>query len=244
MDFEQSTMTITSNPTHVLTDGGIGTRDPPPTDVLNEETLTPEALAQNAPGLETVVELLNQPALTRVYVYICYWGPVSPPEVMDELDLSKSTTYEYVDRLVALGLVDRDESNRPQQLAADPIVLIEQHLPIIVTPTVLHAFALQEVDEDIEYFVDRYGIGKLVAALRGAGLHFAGKTTQRMVASDIGVRDTEAMLIVYALVPALAIGRDHDPYFEYLFPDIHDEMDLPDPAELETTPTQPPSNDV
>ena len=64
-----------------------------------------------------------------------------------------------------------------------------------------------------------------------------------MVASDIDVRDTEAMLIVYALVPALAVGRDHDPYFEYLFPDVPDEMDLPDLAELETTPAQPLSND-
>jgi len=210
----------------------------PPTEALNEETLTPEALAQNAPGLQTVVELLNHPALARVYVYVCYWGPVSPPEVMDGLDLSKSTAYEYVDRLVNLGLIERNKSTRPQQLTAEPIVLVEQHVPIIVTPTVLHAFALQEVDEDVEYFVDRHGIGKLVAALRGAGLHFAGKTTQRMVASDIDVRDTDAMLIVYALVPALAVGRNHDPYFEYLFPDVSDQMDLPDLEEIETTPAE------
>lgn len=241
MDFEQTIMTQTPDSGRILPDGGIDTLDPP-TDALNEAMLTPEALAQNAPGLETVVELLNHSALTRVYVYICYWGPVSPPEVMDGLELSKSTTYEYVDRLAALGLVKRDESTRPQQLTADPIILIEQRLPIIITPTVLHAFALQEVDEDIEYFVDRYGIGKLIAALRGAGLHFAGNTTQRMIADDIDVRDTEAMLIVYALVPALAVGREHDPYFEYLFPDVYDEMDLPDLEELET-PVEPPLSD-
>jgi hypothetical protein len=40
---------------------------------------------------------------------------------------------------------------------------------------VLHAFALQEVDEDVECFVDRYGIGKLVVARREARLYFAGK---------------------------------------------------------------------
>ncbi len=60
-----------------------------------------------------------------------------------------------------------------------------------------------------------------------------------MVASDIDVRDADAMLIVYALVPALAVGRDHDPYFEYLFPDVHDQMDLPDPKETETMPADP-----
>nr|WP_256397673.1 hypothetical protein [Halohasta litorea] len=70
---------------------------------MNEETLRPEFLAENAPGLETLVKLLNQPALARVCVYVCYWGPVSPPEVIADLDLSKSTAYDYVDRLVDLA---------------------------------------------------------------------------------------------------------------------------------------------
>lgn len=65
-----------------------------------------------------------------------------------------------------------------------------------------------------------------------------------MVASDIDVRDSDAMLIVNALVPVLAVGRDHDPYFEYLFPDVHDEMDLPDLDETETTPAEPPERDA
>ena len=222
---------------HIRPDGGIDTLDPPPIDVLTGDTLEPEALAENAPRLETVVELLNRPALARVYVYICYWGPVAPPEAMETLDLSKSTTYEYVDRLVDLGLVDRDDSTRPQQLTADPIIIVEQYVPIVITPTVLHALALQEVDEDVEYFVDRYGLGKLIAALRGAGLHFAGSTTQRIVASDIDVRETEAMMIIYALKPALAVGRKHDPFFEYLFPDVHDEMELPDLDDMDDAPT-------
>ncbi|MDB2276135.1 helix-turn-helix domain-containing protein [Halorubrum ezzemoulense] len=228
---------MTSDHDRVRSDGGIDALDSPPRDVMDEEALKPETLAQNAPRLETVVQLLNHPALARVYVYVCYWGPVAPAEIMETLDLSKSTTYEYVDQLVDLGLVDRDDSTRPQQLTADPIIIVEQYAPIVITPTVLHALALQEVDEDIEYFIDRYGIGKLIAALRGSGLHFAGKTTQRMVAADIDVRETEAMMIIYALKPALAVGRDHDPFFEYLFPDVDDEMDLPDLDEISDAPT-------
>lgn len=237
IDFELTNMTRYPYSRDVRTDGGTDALDGPPLDTLDTAALEPEQLAKNAPGLETVVALLNQPALTRVYVYVCYWGPVTPTDIMDDLELSKSTTYEYVDRLVDYGLVDRDESTRPQQLTADPVILIEQYAPIVITPTVLHAFALQEVDEDVEYFLDRYGVGKLVAALRGAGLHYADKTTQRMVANDIEVRDTEAMMIIAALVPALAVGQEHDPYFEYLFPDVHAEMDLPDLSKRETTPS-------
>jgi len=234
MDFELTSMT--SDHDRVRSDGGIDALDPPPRDMMDEETLKPETLAQNAPQLETVVQLLNHPALARVYVYVCYWGPVTPPEIIEALDLSKSTTYEYVDRLVDLDLVERDDSTRPQQLTADPIIIVEQYVPIVITPTVLHALALQEVDEDVAYFMDRYGIGKLIAALRGAGLHFAGKTTQRMVATDIDVRETEVMMLIYALKPALAVGRDHDPFFEYLFPDVHGEMDLPDLDEISGAP--------
>src|SRR5699024_12173633 len=135
-------------------------------------------------------------------------------------------------------------STRPQQLTPEPLSVLEQYASIIVTPTVLHAIGLQEVDEDIAYFVERHGVGKLVAALRGAGLHFAGRTTQRMIASDIDVRDTEAMMIVYALRPALALGREHDPHFAYLFPDVHDQLDLPEPDHEGREPERSPTTDA
>jgi hypothetical protein len=38
------------------------------------------------------VKLLNRPALTHVYVYICYCGPVTPLEAMEALDRSKYST--------------------------------------------------------------------------------------------------------------------------------------------------------
>lgn len=95
------------------------------------------------------------------------------------------------------------------------------------------------VDIILDDDVDRHGLGKLGAALRGAGLHYAGKMTQRMVASEIDIPDTESMMIVYALVPTLAVGRDYDPYFEYLFPDVHDQLELLDLDAHETSPTQP-----
>lgn len=49
-----------------------------------------------------------------------------------------------------------------------------------------------------------------------------------MVATDIDVHETEAMMIIYALKPALIVGQDYDPFFTYLFPDADNEMDFPD----------------
>ena len=115
------------NHEHLRPDGGTGeVLDPPPFDAVDDTALTPEALAENAPRLETVVQLLNRPALARVYVYVCYRGPVTPPAIMEALALSKSTTYEYVDTLTDLGLVERDDSTRPQRLTAKPLVILEQ----------------------------------------------------------------------------------------------------------------------
>jgi hypothetical protein len=45
------------------------------------------------------------------------------------------------------------------------------------------------------------------------------------------------MLIIYALNPALAVGRQHDPFFEHLFPDVHGEMELPDLDDVDDAPT-------
>lgn len=216
---------LATNSNRVRPDGGTqGIPGRPP----DENPLEPEAIAENASHLETLVHLLNNPALARVYVYICYWGPVSPPDITDALELSKATTYNYVDTLVERGLVERDDSTRPQQLTAPPVAIVDPAHSVYVTPTVLHAIALQEIDEDVAYFVERYGIGKLIAALRGTGLHFAENATQRMVANDIDVQHLEGMMIVYALIPALAMGQQYDPYFDSLFPDVHDQIEIAD----------------
>jgi len=49
MDSEQAGMNDTNR---IHPDGGIDVLDPPPTDIMDEETLEPARLAQNAPRLE------------------------------------------------------------------------------------------------------------------------------------------------------------------------------------------------
>lgn len=86
--------------------------------------------------------------------------------------------------------------------------------------------ALSEIDDDVAYVQNRYGTARLVKALRLAGEHFARKCTQRMVADELDVTPTEGMAIVYALQPALTAGREDDPYFDRLFPEVADEINL------------------
>jgi hypothetical protein len=130
-----------------------------------------------------------------------------------------------VEQLETLLLVERDESTRPHELTAESFAFVDQD-QLAITPTVLHGVALTEIDDDLAYFQNRYGIGCLAQALRLAGKHYAGQLTQRQISEELGVAPTEGMAVVQALRPALAAGQKFDPYFNRLFPDIADEIDV------------------
>jgi hypothetical protein len=173
--------------------------------------------------LATVGRLLEHPELARVYVYICYYGPVTRPQIKAALDIPKTTVYDHVETLDTLGVVTL-EGERPMDVTADPVRITTDG--IVVTPTILHAVALQEVDEDISYFVKRHGVGKLAAAVRQAGFHYAGQITQRMAADPLDIPTGEAISITLALEPALVAGREYDPYFDVIFPEIADDIEF------------------
>ncbi|ACV11839.1 transcriptional regulator, TrmB [Halorhabdus utahensis DSM 12940] len=171
--------------------------------------------------LATVGRLLDRPELARVYVYVCYYGPVTRPEIVETLDVPKTTVYDHVGTLEALGAVAL-VGDRPVAVSAAPVLIDADG--ITVTPTLLHAVAMQVIDKDIAHFTERHGVGKLAAAVRQAGLHYAGRITQRMVAEPLGISTGEAIQIVLALEPVLAAGKQHDPHFKNLFPDVADDI--------------------
>ncbi|MWV38349.1 helix-turn-helix domain-containing protein [Natrialba sp. INN-245] len=173
--------------------------------------------------LATVGRLLEHPELARVYVYVCYYGPATRPQIKEALAIPKTTVYDHVETLETLGIVTL-EGDRPVEVTAEPVQITTDG--IVVTPTILHAVALQEVDEDVSYFVERHGVGKLAAAVRQAGLHYAGQITQRMVADPLDIPTGEAISIVLALRPALAVGQEYDPYFDVIFPEIAGDIEF------------------
>lgn len=194
----------------------------------------PHDLEMGINQLATVGRLLDHPELARVYVYTCYYGPVTRPEIKAALDIPKTTVYDHVETLEALGIVTL-AGDRPVEVTADPVRITTDG--IVVTPTILHAVALQEVDEDVSYFVERHGVGKLAAAVRQAGLHYAGQITQRMAADPLAIPTGEAISIILALKPALAVGQEYDPYFDVIFPEISDDIGFE--SELDVTTPRP-----
>ncbi|MFB6177014.1 MAG: helix-turn-helix domain-containing protein [Halobaculum sp.] len=195
----------------------------------------PRELATAVDRFAAAGTLLDRPSLARVYVFVCYYGPVDRPRIRAALDLPKTTAYQYVDELVELGLVEVD-GDRPAAISADPVQFREDGA--VVTPTTLHAVSRQAIDDDVRAFTDRHGVGTLVAAVRQAGLYYAGQITRRMAADPLGVHSGEAMVIVDALRPVVAAGREYDPAFDVLFPDVADEIEFETDIDLSRPTTE------
>lgn len=176
--------------------------------------------------------LLERPRLARIYVYVCYTGPTTIEEIVDALALKRATTYEDVEELETLGAVERDESTRPHRISADAFAYVDPD-GITITPTVLHAVALHEIDDDVEYIYNRYGAGTVAAAVRLAAEHYAGRLTQRMAARDLDVKPVEGMALLTALERVLAAGDRHDPYFDLVAGEHADEIETSIDASLE-----------
>lgn len=176
-------------------------------------------------GFVAAASLVRNPRLARLYVYVCYYGPTTVPNVVEALDVARATAYEDVERLEALGVLVRDERTRPHRLSAEQFAFVDD-AEVAITPTVLHAVALSVIDDDVEYFLNRYGVARLVAALRVAAAHYAGDLTQRMAADELDVTPAEGMAVVDALRPALAAGQEYDGFFGRLFPEYAGELDF------------------
>jgi hypothetical protein len=176
-------------------------------------------------GFVAAATLLQNPRLARVYVYGCYYGPTTVQALIDDLGVARATAYDDVDRLETLKIVTRDQSRRPHQLSAEPFAFVDDD-DVAITPTVLHAIATSEIDDDVEYFLNRYGVSRLVRAIRVAAAHYAGDLTQRMAADELDVTPAEGMAIVDALRPVLAAGKAYDPFFDRLFPERADALDF------------------
>lgn len=169
-------------------------------------------------------ELLQRPRLARIYVYTCYTGPTTIDIIIDTLNLKRATTYDDIEKLEEINAIQRDDSTRPHQITAEAFAYVDPE-GIAITPTVLHAVALHEIDGDIAYIHNRYGSGTIAAAVRLVAEYYAGERTKRMVATALGIEPVEGMTLVTALERAIAVGSRQDPYFELVAGDVEPEVE-------------------
>lgn len=153
--------------------------------------------------LQTVVDLLETPALARIYAHVLEGGPVTVSALVDELDVPQGTAYDYVERLETAGLVEKVRETRPYEYDAEPIsiTLSTDDTSRTITPALIAAAARREQDGDIDVYVERHGLDGLAAALEYAFEYVDGTVNHRIAARELDVSPLEAEVILQALEP-------------------------------------------
>lgn len=153
--------------------------------------------------LQTVVDLLETPALARIYAYLLQDGPVTVADIVAEVDIPQGTAYDYVQKLETAGFVEKTRDQRPYEYDAESIslTLSTDGETQTITPALIAAVARCDTDEDIEVYIERHGLDDLAVALEYAYEYVDGTVNHRIAARELDLSPLEAEIILQALEP-------------------------------------------
>ena len=153
--------------------------------------------------LQTVADLLETPALARLYAYILRRGPVTVSEIVNDLDIPQGTAYDYVQNLETAGLMEKTREKRPYEYNAESIALTlsTDSGTQTITPALIDAVARRDEDEDIDVYIDRHGLDGLAVALEYTYEYVKGEVNHRIAARELDLSPLEAEIILQALEP-------------------------------------------
>jgi hypothetical protein len=148
-----------------------------------------------------VADLLETPALARLYAHILQQGPVTVSESVDKLGIPQGTAYDYVQNLETAGLVEKTRDQRPYEYDAESIALTlsTDGETQTITPALIAAVARR--DEDIDVYIERHGLDGLAVALEYAYEYVDGTVNHRIAAQELDLSPLEAEISLQALEP-------------------------------------------
>jgi len=160
--------------------------------------------------LQMVADLLETPALARVYAYILQHGPVTVSEIVDELDVPQGTVYDYIRNLETAGLVEKTREKRPYEYDAESITLTlsTDSKTRTITPALIAAVARRDENEDVDVYIQRHGLDGLAVALEYAYEYVEGTVNHRITARELDLSPLEAEIILQALEPVATEHAD------------------------------------
>lgn len=149
----------------------------------------------------SLVDLIREPSLARIYTYVQQTGEVAVGEIVDEIGIPERTAYDYVNTLEDAGFLCPTTDTRPVTYAAEEIDLTLQahgekrH----ITPEFVEVIARRETDADIDVYLEKHGIDGLATALDYAHEYVDGTVNHRIMARELDISSLEASIILQAL---------------------------------------------
>ncbi|RQG95750.1 DUF7437 domain-containing protein [Natrarchaeobius oligotrophus] len=159
--------------------------------------------------LQTVLELLENPSLARIYSYAFHTEDVTVEELVSNLGVPQGTVYDYVNRLENAGLLRKTRTERPYRFDAEPLsvtVTIDGDKQTI-SAELVDAVGRSDDDQDISVYLDRHGIDGLATALEYAREYVDGTVNHRIMARELDCSPLEAEIILQALEPVVRAHR-------------------------------------
>ncbi len=176
-------------------------------------------------GLLSIAQLLEEPRLARLYTFVLREGEVTIEDVVDELEMPRTTAYSDTGTLVDLGVLTRDEERKTHTYSAVPITLTADldGDEYTVTPTLVEAFGRSPRDPDLDLLIEKHGLGKLAAALTYAVPYAEGEMSERVAARELDFQHAFAIAVLQALREVVLDMKTVDPYFD----DVRDASEGP-----------------
>ena len=166
-------------------------------------------------GLISVAQLLEEPRLARLYSFVLREGNVTIDDVVNALDLPRTTAHSDATDLVELGVLTRDETKKTHTYTAVPVQLRVEldGDEYIVTPTLIEAFGRAPRDQDLDLLLERHGLGKLAASLTYAIPYADGNMSERVAARELDLQPAFAVAVLHALREVVLEMQTVDPHF-------------------------------
>lgn len=176
-------------------------------------------------GLLSIARLLEEPRLARLYTFVLRDGEVTIDDITADLELPRTTAYSDTGTLVELGVLTRDDDQKTHTYSAVPITLTAtlDGDEYTVTPTLIAAFGRSPHDQDLDLLIEKYGLGKLAAALTYAIPYTNGNMSERVAARELDLQYAFAVAVLQGLRDTVHEMESIDPYFE----DIQNARDHP-----------------
>ena len=167
-------------------------------------------------GLLSVAQLLEEPRLARLYTFVLREEEVTIDNIVNELEIPRTTAYSDASSLVELEVLTRDEKEKTHTYSAVPITL-SANLggdEYTITPTFIEAFGRSPRDQDLNLLIDRDGLGKLAAALTYAIPYANGNMSERVAARELDLQNAFAIAVLQALRDVVLDMESIDPHFD------------------------------
>lgn len=155
--------------------------------------------------LRTVVDLLENSTLARIYAYALRNDGATVEMFVTDLEIPQGTAYEYVGKLEDAGLLLKTGETRPYEFSAEPlsITLTTDGDARTITTALVDAVGRRDTNGDIDVFLDRHGVDGLATALEYARDAVDGTVNHRIAARELDLSPLEAEIILQALEPVV-----------------------------------------